>query len=316
MDFPSLKREESYMSGNRHRLRELEALRALVTTGTTVGAAQRLSISQSAVSRSLSQLEERLGRPLFIRSSGRIYPTPDALRLNEKLDALFETLAEIDGADWAAREDEPLRLVVPPTLAHHFVIRRVARFLKRNPGRRIQLDIQSTDSLLSGIMNAQYDLGLTSGMIQRSGVTLLPWRRSKIVCAMPEDHPLVAKETIVPEDLEGVELIEFLGRLGTRALSDQILGRAGVRPRTVVETATNMAALELVREGLGITLVNPFPLLSEGIQGIVARPFLAPIVYQTSFVLPTGRPPTQAARQFMRFVKLTTAKDQYSEEIT
>jgi DNA-binding transcriptional LysR family regulator len=316
MDFLSLKREESYMSGNRHRLRELEALRALVTTGTTVGAAQRLSISQSAVSRSLSQLEERLGRSLFIRSSGRIYPTPDALRLNEKLDALFETLAEIDGADWAAREDEPLRLVVPPTLAHHFVIRRVARFLKRNPGRRIQLDIQSTDSLLSGIMNAQYDLGLTSGMIQRSGVTLLPWRRSKIVCAMPEDHPLVAKETIVPEDLEGVELIEFLGRLGTRALSDQILGRAGVRPRTVVETATNMAALELVREGLGITLVNPFPLLSEGIQGIVARPFLAPIVYQTSFVLPTGRPPTQAARQFMRFVKLTTAKDQYSEEIT
>jgi DNA-binding transcriptional LysR family regulator len=316
MDFLSLKREESYMSGNRHRLRELEALRALVTTGTTVGAAQRLSISQSAVSRSLSQLEERLGRPLFIRSSGRIYPTPDALRLNEKLDALFETLAEIDGADWAAREDEPLRLVVPPTLAHHFVIRRVARFLKRNPGRRIQLDIQSTDSLLSGIMNAQYDLGLTSGMIQRSGVTLLPWRRSKIVCAMPEDHPLVAKETIVPEDLEGVELIEFLGRLGTRALSDQILGRAGVRPRTVVETATNMAALELVREGLGITLVNPFPLLSEGIPGIVARPFLAPIVYQTSFVLPTGRPPTQAARQFMRFVKLTTAKDQYSEEIT
>jgi DNA-binding transcriptional LysR family regulator len=316
MDFLSLKREESYMSGNRHRLRELEALRALVTTGTTVGAAQRLSISQSAVSRSLSQLEERLGRSLFIRSSGRIYPTPDALRLNEKLDALFETLAEIDGADWAAREDEPLRLVVPPTLAHHFVIRRVARFLKRNPGRRIQLDIQSTDSLLSGIMNAQYDLGLTSGMIQRSGVTLLPWRRSKIVCAMPEDHPLAAKETIVPEDLEGVELIEFLGRLGTRALSDQILGRAGVRPRTVVETATNMAALELVREGLGITLVNPFPLLSEGIQGIVARPFLAPIVYQTSFVLPTGRPPTQAARQFMRFVKLTTAKDQYSEEIT
>lgn len=316
MDFLSLKREESYMSGNRHRLQELEALRALVTTGTTVGAAQRLSISQSAVSRSLSQLEERLGRSLFIRSSGRIYPTPEALRLNEKLDALFETLAEIDGADWAAREDEPLRLVVPPTLAHHFVIRRVARFLKRNPGRRIQLDIQSTDSLLSGIMNAQYDLGLTSGMIQRSGVTLLPWRRSKIVCAMPEDHPLVAKETIVPEDLEGVELIEFLGRLGTRALSDQILGRAGVRPRTVVETATNMAALELVREGLGITLVNPFPLLSEGIPGIVARPFLAPIVYQTSFVLPTGRPPTQAARQFMRFVKLTTAKDQYSEEIT
>jgi DNA-binding transcriptional LysR family regulator len=302
------------MSGNRHRLRELEGLRALVTTGTTVGAAQRLGISQSAVSRSLSQLEERLGRSLFIRSSGRIHPTPEALRLNEKLDALFETLAEIDGADWAAREDEPLRLVVPPSLAHHFVIRRVARFLKRNPDRRIQLDIQSTDSLVSGILNSQYDLGLTSGMIQRSGVTLLPWRRSKIVCAMPETHPLAAKDEINPQDLEGLALIAFLGRIGTRALTDQIFGRAGVRPLTV-ETATTMASLELVREGLGITLVNPFPLLSEGIEGIVTRPFLAPIVYQTSFVLPAGRPPTEAARQFMRFVKLTTSKDQYSEDI-
>jgi DNA-binding transcriptional LysR family regulator len=304
------------MSVNRHRLRELEALRAFATTGTTVGAAQRLGISQSAVSRSLSQLEERLGRSLFVRASGRIYPTPEALRLNEKLDALFETLAEIDGADWAAREDDPLRLVVPPTLAHHFIIRRVAEFLKRNPQRRIQLDIQSTDTLIAGILNSQYDLGLTSGMIQRSGVTLRPWRRSHIVCAMPEGHDLATKDQITPQDLEGVALIGFLGRLGTRGLTDQIFGRAGVRPLTIVETATNMASLELVREGLGVTLVNPFPLLSDGVAGIVVRPFLAEIVYQTSFVLPTGRPPTEAARQFMRFVKLTTGKDQYSEEIT
>lgn len=118
----------------------------------------------------------------------------------------------------------------------------------------------------------------------------------------------------MPTDMEGVELIGFLPRLGTRAMADQIFGRAGVRPRMVVETATNMASLELVREGLGVTLVNPFPVLSEGIPGIAVRPFMAPIVYQTSFVLPTGRPPTEAARQFMRFVKLTTAKDQYSEE--
>jgi DNA-binding transcriptional LysR family regulator len=153
-------------------------------------------------------------------------------------------------------------------------------------------------------------------MIQRSGVTLRPWRRSHIVCAMPEGHDLATKDQITPQDLEGVALIGFLGRLGTRGLTDQIFGRAGVRPLTIVETATNMASLELVREGLGVTLVNPFPLLSDGVAGIVVRPFLAEIVYQTSFVLPTGRPPTEAARQFMRFVKLTTGKDQYSEEIT
>ena len=86
------------MTEHRHRLREFESLRAVVATGTTIGAARRLGISQSAVSRSISQLEARVGRSLFIRRSGRIEPTSDALRLNDKLDPIFETLADIEGA--------------------------------------------------------------------------------------------------------------------------------------------------------------------------------------------------------------------------
>lgn len=303
------------MTEHRHRLREFESLRAVVATGTTIGAARRLGISQSAVSRSLSQLEARVGRSLFVRRSGRIEPTAEALRLNDKLDPIFETLADIEGAQWATPDDEPLRLTVPPTLAHHFVISRVASFLKANPGKQLQLDIQATDVLVSGILELRYDLGLTSGMIQRSGVDLIPWRRSQIVCAMPEGHPLAKKRIITPCDLEGVALIEFLRRLGTRAVTEQLFARTGVRPRQMAETATNMAALELVREGLGVTLINPFPLLSSGLEGIVVRPFDAPIFYNTCFVLPSGRPPSELARQFMRFVKLTTPQDKYSEPV-
>jgi DNA-binding transcriptional LysR family regulator len=303
------------MTDHRHRLREFESLRAVVTTGTTIGAARRLGVSQSAVSRALAQLEARVGRSLFVRKSGRIEPTAEALRLNAKLDPIFETLAQIEGADWASPEDEPLRLIVPPTLAHHFVIAQVAQFLKANPGKRLQLDIQSTDVLVSGILDLRYDLGLTSAMIQRSGVNLVPWRRSQVVCAMPIGHPLADKTRVAPQDLEGVDMIEFLRRIGTRAMTEQIFAKAGVRPRQVAETATSMAALELVREGLGITLVNPFPLLSAGLEGVVVRPFDAAIHYNTSFVLPAGRPPTQLARQFMKFIRIMTPKDQYSEPL-
>lgn len=303
------------MTEHRHRLREFESLRAVVATGTTIGAARRLGISQSAVSRCISQLEARVGRSLFIRRSGRIEPTSDALRLNDKLDPIFDTLADIEGAQWATPDDEPLRLIVPPTLAHHFVISRVASFLKANPGKRLQLDIQATDVLISGILELRYDLGLTSGMIQRSGVDLVPWRRSQVVCAMPQDHPLSQKSIVTPQDLDGVALIEFLRRLGTRAITEQLFARNGVRPHQVAETATNMAALELVREGLGVTLINPFPLLSSGLEGIVVRPFDAAIYYNTSFVLPSGRPPSELARQFMRFIKLTTPQGKYSTPV-
>jgi len=301
------------MTPNRHRLRELESLRAVITAGTTIGAARRLGVSQSAVSRALAQLEARVGRTLFVRSASRIEPTAEALRLNEKLDPLFEALAEIEGAEWAAPDNDPLRLIVPPTLAHHFIIARVASFLKANPGKRLQLDIQSTDVLVSGILDLRYDLGLTSAMIQRTGVNLMPWRRSQIVCAMPEGHALTEKAQITPHDLDGVPLIEFLRRLGTRAITEQIFARAGVHPVQVAETATNMASLELVREGLGVTLINPFPLLATPMAGIEIRPFDAAIYYNTSFVLPAGRPTTQLARQFIRYIKQTTPLDTYSE---
>ncbi|WP_421982117.1 LysR family transcriptional regulator [Roseibium sp.] len=301
------------MAGHRHRLREMEALRALVTTGTTLAAARRLGVSQSSVSRALGQLEQRVGRKLFLRTSGRIEPLASALRLNAQLDPLFETLARIEGAEWAAADEEPLRLIVPPTLAHNFIIQRVAAFLKQNPGKSLQLDIQATDVLVAGILDLRYDLGLTSAMIQRSGVTLVPWRRSHVVCAMPSGHPLAKKDIIRPSDLEDVELIEFLRRLGTRAITEQVFARAGVRPRTVAETATNMAAIELVREGLGVTLLNPFPVLSGGMPNITVRPFDAPITYNTSFVLPSGRQPSELAQQFMEYVKITTPPDEYSE---
>lgn len=303
------------MAEPRHRLREMEALRALVTTGTTIGAARRLGVSQSSISRALGQLEQRVGRSLFLRSAGKIEPTAAALRLNDQLDPLFETLALIEGAEWASADEEPLRLIVPPTLAHNYIISRVAAFLKQNPGKNLQLDIQATDVLVSGILDLHYDLGLTSAMIRRSGVTLLPWRRSKVVCAMPAGHPLEEKDIITPSDLEGVELIEFLRRLGTRAITEQLFARAGVRPRTVAETATNMAAIELVRAGLGVTLLNPFPVLSNGMPGISVRPFDAPITYDTSFVLPTGRQPSELAQQFMEYVKDTTEPDDYSEAV-
>ena len=195
------------------------------------------------------------------------------------------------------------------------MISRVASFLKANPGKQLQLDIQATDVLVAGILDLRYDLGLSSAMIQRSGVHLVPWRRSQIVCAMPLDHPLSEKRVIAPKDLEGVAMIEFLRRLGTRAVTEQLFARAGVRPKQVAETATNMAALELVREGLGVSLLNPFPLLSSGFEGIAVRPFDAAIHYDTCFILPSGRPPSELARQFMRFVKLMTPPDKYSQPV-
>lgn len=303
------------MRATHRRLREFEALRALIASGTTVGAARRIGVSQSAISRTLSQLEERTGRTLFVRSPGRIQPTPEAYRLNEMLDPLFDAVNAIDHIDWSATDKQPLRLVAPQTQAQKLLIPCVAKYLKRYPGQKIELDIKTTDVVISGILDSSYDLGLSSGNIQNTGVTYVPWRQSKVVCLLPLNHPLSEKTHIEPGDLHGMDMVDFLGTFGTRALTNQILSKTGVRPNIVVETTTAIAALELVRQGVGLALVNPFPLLSGEESGIAIKQFDAPVVYQTNFVLPKKRKTTDAARHFMRFVQLTTEQYQYSEDI-
>lgn len=88
-----------------HSLPEYYAFRAVMLAGTTVGAARQLGISQSAVSRSVANLESKLGQTLFDREAGRLTPTGSAVRLNRRLDPLFEALRRIDGPTEPVREN-------------------------------------------------------------------------------------------------------------------------------------------------------------------------------------------------------------------
>ena len=303
------------MTENRHKLREMEALRAFLTTGTTAAAALRLGVSQSSISRALVQLETRVGLELFVRSSGKIEPTPAALKLNEQLDPLFETLARIEGAEWAVADEEPLRIIVPPTLANNFAISRIGEFLKQQPKGKLQLDIQGSDAVISGVLDRRYDIGMTSAMIQRAGVRLVPWLRSSLVCVIPIGHPLAEKEIVTAADFDQVETIEFLRRFRTRVIMERVFARAGVSPRTVAEVATNYAALELVREGLGVALLNPFPIISGDMKDVVVRSIDAPIIYETSFVLPIDLQLPELARKFMQHIRVSTSSSDFWEII-
>lgn len=296
------------MRKNWHSLREFETLRAVISAGSTTAAARRLGISQSAVSRSISQLEGRIGQMLFTREQGRMQPTAEALALNENLDPLFDALSSIDGAHWKSSPQQPLRVAAPPTLAHRFLVRSVSSFLKANPERVVSLEICTSDDLIAGIMDERFDLGLTGADMTRAGLKLIPYRLSKGVFILPKGHELTKHDVLRPEHFDGVDFVALTRRHAARSKLDQLFAEAGVSPRIVVETATSVAACEFVRNGLGVTLTNPFPLFTGPETGIVIRPFQPEIAYRTSFALSARRPPSVTARDFMRHIRLSTPK--------
>jgi DNA-binding transcriptional LysR family regulator len=295
-----------------HSLPEYQALRALMENGTTSKAAIRLGLSQSAISRSIASLEERTGRMLFEREGGRLRPTDEAMRMNRRLDPLFAALDRIDGPPEV--EQESLRIVAPPTYAHRFLVHHIATFLKTNPQFHLSLEVASSEDVIRGILEERFDLGFTGVELSRDGVKLSLFRTSSAVCAMAGNHPLAARDTILPEDLDGQSLIALTHRHARRAQLEKILHSYRSTPRIVAEVSTSIAAVDLAKEGLGLTIVNPFPVVQYRSDDVAFRPFASQIAYRSYFVTPDHRPISRVARAFVRHLRLHTPKDVFSEK--
>ncbi|SDY70469.1 LysR substrate-binding domain-containing protein [Citreimonas salinaria] len=286
-------------------LRELQVLQALVASGTAISAARELGISQSAVSRRLAQLEDRLGFLLFVRAGGRLVPKVEALSINEQLTPVFDTLARI-----ANHSGEPekthagtLSVVAPPTIAHRFLPARISAFKKQNPDLQIAFDVLASDSLLTGIAEGRFDVGMTDSNVSHEGISPELLLETQAICILPKRHHLASLDVIRAKDLQDEAFIALSRRHSSRAAIDRLFDRAGLRLNRVLEASTNVSVMEFVREGLGVSLLNPFPLVHQMGESIVMRPFLPAIGYSTNFLLPSSRAPSSAALAFMQAVR-------------
>ncbi len=295
-----------------HSLPEYQALRALMEAGTTAQAGVRMGLSQSAISRSIASLEARTGLILFDRVGGRLTPTGEAVRLNRRLDPLFAALDQIDGPTTPTQER--LRVVAPPTYAHRFMVSHIATFLETNPSYFVALEVAPSDEVIRGILERRFDLGITGVELSRDGLKLTPFRLSSPVCAMPVDHPLSAQDVIHPADLHDQPLIALSHRHARRAQLEQELTAAASKPRIVAEVSTSVAAVDLAHAGLGVTVVNPFPIVQFRSGDVAFRPFASGMEYRSYFVTPDNAPLHRLARAFIRHLRLHTANDPFSRK--
>ena len=113
---------------------------------------------------------------------------------------------------------------------------------------------------------------------------------TEAVCVLPSTHPLAARQVIEPHDLDGETFIALTRRHSGRFAIDQAMERAGVKPRTIIETATSLSAGEFVREGRA-SPSQPVPDAGQLGPSRCARSSRAS--YRTSFLMAArpSRPP-------------------------
>lgn len=290
------------------RLRELEVLAAVVREGKTTAAAHRLGLSQSAVSRSIATLEAGFGKQLFDRDGGRLTATSEALRIVQEVEPIFQVLDRLTGTAVAEAPSQPLRIAAPPTVAHRFMPALLAAFLEDHGELAVQLEIGTTEAVIASVANANAHLGISDGLIRHDGLIAQPLISTIGHVVMPPGHRLAGRPQVVPEDFAGERFIALTRRFHRRNVIDRVFAEHGVERRCVVETATSIAICEMVREGLGLGIVNPFPVAMRPGESLVFRPFEPRLDYAAAFFVPVG-PIEPTTRRFIEFARCFVGGD-------
>lgn len=236
--------------------RQLEAFKAVMDAGTVVKAAESLRLSQPAVSRLLSDLESGIGLNLFDRRKGRLTPRREALELSGEVDRCFVGLDRIAEAAQNIRSqtNEHLKMASLPGFAMGVVGGVVAQFICMNPNVGLSLEVRSRKQMLEGIANGQYDIGLATWGSDSAAIGYELLAILDLVCLVPAGHPLADRQAIAPADLDGVDCILGTDHTPSVDLLDETFRKAGARPRVRFRVTTVHAAIDLVAQGIGVSI--------------------------------------------------------------
>jgi len=299
----------------RPSLREIEALRAMVATGKTTQAARDLGTSQPSVSRAIASLEARLGQPLFTRRNGRLAPTAEALAFEARAAVIFDLLDQLAAPRAGIDAVTTIRFAAPPTLANFFVAPMLARFIASEPGVRIQVEIGTSTDCLAAVAEGSADLGLVDQTPSHDGVRPEIFRKARPHALLPRRHRLANRRELSIGDLVGERMLALSRRFPLRTKLDAAFAALRAEPLIVAEATTSVFLAEMVRAGLGIAVLNPFPLELRPDKALVLRPLDLKMSLETAVVVPARGSLAPAARALANFIRAEQPASPFSTPV-
>ena len=284
-------------------LKQLEVFRAVMASGSTMGAASVLQLSQSAVSRQLTGLEEEIGFELFIRDKGRLVPRPEAHALIGEVEELSDMALRVRrrAADLkaGAGQDTLLRVAFAHSMVSTILPRVVSTFLADRPKVVVEILSGPYDAIERMVMGRVADLGFARLQPEENSFRVQPILRGGISCVIRKGHPMAEKQTIGLQDLSQSELI-LLGRQRTRRNElEHALRTAGARYRCRIEVHSAEAACALAAEGLGIAIVPTMIACFFTHMDIELRPFSPQRYDDYGIISLPDQPLSRAAEAFI-----------------
>jgi DNA-binding transcriptional LysR family regulator len=289
--------------------KQLQAFCAVVEKKSFSQAAEKLGVTQPAVSLQVRALEQRLAQTLLDRSGRRVEPTEAGRRLYksaQRLLALEEQLFEEVAGD-GGRLTGTLALGASTGPGAHLVPLLLCEFQSGHPDLRVALSIWDTQTVIDRVAERDLELGVVGALRRHRSLEFDPLVRDEIVLAVPPGHR-AAGGTLGVDELRDESLIVMQEGAGVRQVVEEELRRAGLRLRGVepkLELGLQESVKSAVAAGYGVAFISRTAIEGELVAGTLAAARVEGIepVRQIYVVRTRGRAVTRAAEAFLAFAR-------------
>jgi DNA-binding transcriptional LysR family regulator len=268
-----------------------------------------LHITQSALSKQITEIEQQHKFRLFNRKNKRTVELTDVGRIF--VEEARSALLHIDRAvqlGCAAREgiNSILTIGHSADADEAWVSAILAIRLPLYPKLRIQLISEFSNELVRSVMAGELNLALVTAPLENSQITAVPFALTPLCAALPESHPAAKKEHVSLQDLTKDDWILF-GRRVHPVVHDAIMdaaGREGISPKNAHDIITAQQAIHLVSERVGVAILTGPTCVGLAAHGVVIKPLAdTSLCFDTCLIMRTdddSRLANEFARSFLR----------------
>lgn len=285
--------------------RQIEAFRAVMELGSVTAAADRLHVTQPAISKLIMELELSTGLQLFQRKRQRFVPTQEARLLLGEVERVFFGMDRLSRFASELREERRgvIRIGSMPSVAVRILPQAIGSFSRSRPNVYIAAHVRTSPTVADWAIAQQIDLGISLLKVDHPSVDIEPLAQANAVCILPAGHPLAALRTVTPKDLQDVPCIG----LGREDHAEQMISRvfetSGYRRNLVMEANLTSLACNMVAEGAGVAIVDPYTAAEFISDELLARPFFPEVRFQPWLLLPAHRPQSLITTSFAEELK-------------
>lgn len=240
-------------------LRQMQIFVAVARAGSTTAAAREISLSQSATSAALNELEALLGGKLFNRVGRGLVLNEHGRSMLPRARALIEAARGLESEFGAeGRSSAPtLRIAASTTIGNYVLPGVLAAYRRKQPAARFDMRIANTQQVVEAVASFDADLGFIEGPTTEPQVTLIPWIADElVVVCSPRDALARRGERVKLEALREADWLLREPGSGTREMVERMLQPHLHQLKTGIDLGSAQAIMEAAAEGVGITCLS------------------------------------------------------------